>query len=257
MSAMKNPIGHLFHARDGGLHAPLDAAGLDFVAAQSANGEKKWQVLGTAVRYGVVGWFGFFGAMRLEAGAIVEAPGKDKRYRDVLALYSHNSDQVLGRVGSGSLALAYGEDEITYSLKLNPADSLAADVWARLVRGDINSASIGFVPIEGDFVEAADNSLDADPDNDEDVEVFAVTKAELIEVSLVAQGAFAGATSAPAAGFELPPVGKAAVDVITTAKLEPAGDDETIDLLVRNSLPVDAIVGGDDEHHGNRHGRTR
>ena len=254
-----NIIGTLFHARDGGLHSPLDPAGLDFVKAQSQTGERKWEVLGTAVKMGVVGHFGFWGAMRLEAGSIVEAPGKHFKYRDVMALYSHNSAQVLGRVASGTLALAYGEEDITYSLKLNPADSLAADVWARLVRGDINSASIGFVPIEGEWVEAQDNSLDADPDAEEDatIEVFAISKAELVEVSLVAQGAFAGATSAPATGgvegrhidlgsfrLERKPAGEIAVEAVMEPV--PGGAEDTIDLELRGAMPVGAMVEGDD-----------
>ena len=234
-----NPLGQVFHARDGGLHSPLDAAGLDFVAAQNAQGNGKWQVLGTAVRYGVVGHFGFWGAMRLEAGSVIEAPGKHRKYRDVLGLYAHNSDLVLGRVGSGTLSLAYGEEEITYSLRLNPQDSLAADVWARLVRGDINSASIGFIPVEGDWVEAEDNSLDADPDNEEgEIEVFAITKAELVEVSLVAQGAFAGATSAPAAGREID-LGEFRLAAV------PGGAEDTIGLELRGAQPAGAIVGDD------------
>ena len=195
-------------------------------------------MLGTAVRYGVVGWFGFWGAMRLEAGSVIEAPGKHRKYRDILALYSHNSDQVLGRAGAGTLGLAFGEDDITYEMSLNPADSLAQDVWARLVRGDINSASIGFIPVEGDWVEAADNSLDADPDEDAEIEVFAITKAELVEVSLVAQGAFAGATSAPAAG-------RLAVDAVTEAAL-PGGAEPTVELELRGAMPMGAIVGDDE-----------
>ena len=255
--ARTSPLGQLFHARDGGLHSPLDGAGLDFVAAQNAQGDRKWEVLGTAVRYGVVGHFGFWGAMRLEAGSVIEAPGKHRKYRDVMALYSHDSAQVLGRVGSGTLGLAYGDEDITYSLKLNPADSLAQNVWARLVRGDINSASIGFIPVEGDWVEAEDNSLDADPDAEEDaeIEVFAITRAELVEVSLVAQGAFAGATSAPATGgaesgridlgaFRLEPVGKAAVEAVMDAV--PGGAEDTIELELRGAMPVGAIVGDDD-----------
>ena len=233
----QNPLGQLFHARDGGLHSPLDAAGLDFVAAQNAQGDRKWKVLGTAVRYGVVGHFGFWGAMRLEAGSVVEAPGKHRKYRDVLGLYAHNSDQVLARVGSGTLALAYSDEDITYEMELNQRDTLAADVWARLTRGDINSASIGFIPVDGDWVEAADNSLDADPDEEDDIEVFAITRAELIEVSLVAQGAFAGATSAPAAGgaesrhidlgsFEVVPVGRAAVDAVAGLAADVPGGAE-------------------------------
>ena len=254
----QNPLGHLFHARDGGLHAPLDAAGLDFVASQNKQGDRKWKVLGTAVRYGVVGHFGFWGAMRLEAGSVVEAPGKHPRYRDILALYAHNSDQVLGRVGAGTLALAFSDEEITYEMELNPRDGLAQDVWARLVRGDINSASIGFVPVEGDWVEAQDNSLDADPEGEGEVEVFSISRAELVEVSLVAQGAFAGATSAPAGGGDKlreeaaaaldlshlrPPVGRVAADVVAEV---PDGAEPTVELELRGAMPAGGIVGDDE-----------
>ena len=67
----------------------------------------------------MVGYF-WMGALRLEAGSIVEAPGKHPRYRDVLGLYSHNTADVLARVGANTLDIAYGENEITYSMRLNP-----------------------------------------------------------------------------------------------------------------------------------------
>ena len=190
-----NPLGHFLHARDGGLDTPFDNSVFSYVQAQAAEG-KKMEVKGVAVQTGVVGWF-WFGALRLEKGSIVEAPGKHRRYRDVMGLYAHDSAAVLARVGANTMDVEYGEEQITYAMRLNEADSLGRNVWARLVRGDLNSASIGFIPVEGDWVEAEDNSLDAD-EGGEPVEVFACTRAELVEVSIVAQGAFAGATSMPA-----------------------------------------------------------
>ena len=94
--------------------------------------------------------------------------------------------------------------------------------------------------MEGDWEEDYDNSLDADPDTaGEKIEIFSITKAELIEVSLVTQGAFAGATSHPA-GWDKP-AGLVASEVVAGLDwAEPVADTETIDQAVTNSLPLDA-----------------
>lgn len=201
MAGMKaqNIIGQMLHARDGGLAAPLDRAAVNYVQAQAEAGGKQMEVKGVAVRFGVVGHF-YFGALRLEAGSIVEAPGKHPRYRDAMGLYSHDSAAVLARVGANTMDVNYGENEITYAMRLNPRDGLAQNIWARLARGDLNSASIGFMVLEGEWVEDYDNSLDADDEmKGEKIEIFSCTKAELVEISIVGQGAFSGATSQPAA----------------------------------------------------------
>ena len=229
MNAM-NPLGKYFCARDGGLHAPLDRSVFDRVNAQATTGGRM-EVRGTAYQYGVVGHF-WFGAMRLEAGSLVLAPGTHRKYRDALALYAHDSSQVLARMGNNTMDLEFGQEAVTYAMRLNEADSLARDVWARLLREDLNASSIGFLPVEGEWVKAVDNSLDADPENAEEIDVFSVAVAYLAEVSLVPHGAFAGATSMPA-----------------------GHDYETIDMEVRNSIPVakvavDAIVEADDGTEG-------
>ena len=83
--------------------------------------------------------------------------------------------------------------------------------------------------------------MDADPETQgEKIEVFSVTAAELLEVSLVAQGAFAGATSYPAetaAAEQTEAVGAVAVAAV---------EGETIDEAVKNALPVEAAIVGDD-----------
>ena len=237
----RSPVGELFHARDGGLAVPMDTAAVNYVKAQAADAPSRMEVRGVAVRMGVVGHF-WMGALRLEPGSIV-APKKDYRYRDVLGLYSHDTAAVLARVGANTMDVQYGENEITYSMRLNPADRMAADVWARLVRGDLNSASIGFVPIDGEWVEGvSDNSLDAEGER---VDVFAVTEAVLLEVSVVAQGAFQYATSYPAAA-EPVPVGAVATAAVTGVPVGAFIDD--VGGAVMAELPLtgdDDIVGAD------------
>ena len=248
---MKSPLGQVFYSRDGGMHAPLDRTAFDLIQAQAAQeGGGTMEVAGVGYRYGVVGWFGMFGAMRIEAGALIEAPGKHRRYRDALGLHAHDASQVLARVGNNTMDLTFGEKDLTFRMRLNPKDRMAQDIWARLMREDINASSIAFIPVEGDWEEDYDNSLDADPDTaGEKIEIFSITKAELIEVSLVTQGAFAGATSHPA-GWDKP-AGLVASEVVAGLDwAEPVADTETIDQAVTNSLPLaafDANVEADEE----------
>ena len=80
-----NPIGEFFQAREGGLHCPLDRTAFDRIQAQAAQGTgEAMEVTGVGYRYGVVGWFGLYGAIRIEAGAFIEAPGKHRKYRDAM-----------------------------------------------------------------------------------------------------------------------------------------------------------------------------
>ena len=199
MSGKFNPVGKLLHARDGGIHTPLDRTAFDKVQAQAAAGDKpkRMEVAGVALRYGVVAHF-FFGAMRLEKGSLIEAPGRHRKYRDMMALYSHNSEHVLGRTGNNTFEVAFGEDEVTYRMRLNPDDPMAQSVWARILREDVNASSIGFVPIKVEWVEDFDNSLDAEEAGTK-IDILSVTEAHLLEISLVGQGAMAGATSYPSA----------------------------------------------------------
>ena len=71
-----------------GCSTPLDRTAFDRIQAQAAQGtgEEMEVVPGSGYRYGVVGWFGMYGAIRIEAGAFIEAPGKHRKYRDAMGL---------------------------------------------------------------------------------------------------------------------------------------------------------------------------
>jgi HK97 family phage prohead protease len=62
---------------------------------------------------------------------------------DVLALFSHRSDQLLGRTRSGTLRLSEGAGGLEYSLEL-PATSLGNDVLALAQRNDLGGMSFAF-----------------------------------------------------------------------------------------------------------------
>ena len=66
----------------------------------------------------------------------------------VRALYNHNADQVLGRVGAGTLRLE--EDEIGLCFELDlPPTTYAKDLAALVERGDVSGCSFAFRVREG------------------------------------------------------------------------------------------------------------
>ena len=72
------------------------------------------------------------------------------RDRDVMILYGHDQNQILGRVSSGTLTLAEDERGLKFSCKL-PNTSTANDLVELMSRQDVRSMSFGFsVPEGGD-----------------------------------------------------------------------------------------------------------
>ena len=197
MSTMQSPIGQVIRAVDGRMATPFDNRAFDLVKAQASSDAGTMEVKGTGYVFGTVGYFPLPHppAMRVESGAIAYAP-KNKKYRDVIGLYTHNLASVLARVGNNTMDLTISENQIDYVMRLNPADPEAQSVWAKLQREDVNASSIAFSIVDGDWIKAIDNSLDAERPGEE-IDVFSVTEARLLEISLVAQGAFSGATSTP------------------------------------------------------------
>lgn len=61
----------------------------------------------------------------------------------VRALYNHNADQVLGRVGAGTLRLEEDDKGLRFELDLPPT-TYAADLAALVERGDVSGCSFAF-----------------------------------------------------------------------------------------------------------------
>lgn len=102
------------------------------------------------------------------------APGAftDTLGGDVRALIDHDTRLVLGRTTAGTLELREDDKGLWGSIKINPKDQDAMNLYARVQRGDVNQCSFGF------------NILDEETEKREDGSVhWTIRKVELFEVS--------------------------------------------------------------------------
>lgn len=77
----------------------------------------------------------------------------------IRALYEHDQQRMLGRVGSGTLTLQENSKGLFFELTL-PDTSYARDLGVLVERGDINGCSFGFqVPAGGDHWEMRNGQL--------------------------------------------------------------------------------------------------
>lgn len=63
---------------------------------------------------------------------------------DVRALINHDDTLVIGRTTAGTLTLREDETGLYGDILINPKDTDALNVYARVQRGDVNQCSIGF-----------------------------------------------------------------------------------------------------------------
>ena len=162
-------------------------------AMESESGELP--ISGVACDYDKVGSFGPKLKVAIAPGAASKTlkAKMDSAKRDILGLVSHDSTRVIARTGNGTLKFEENADHLAYQMHLNPEDPDAVSVFAKVKRGDYNAASIGFGILEGENTKMVDNSLEAS--SDEPVRVVYAKEIELAELSVLAQGAFSGATA--------------------------------------------------------------
>lgn len=94
--------------------------------------------------------------------------------QDIRALFNHDTAKVLGRTTSGTLELRKDALGIYGKVKINEQDTEALNIYSRVMRGDISSASFGF------FL----NAQDIEEREDETVHIT-IRDIELFEVSVV------------------------------------------------------------------------
>lgn len=82
---------------------------------------------------------GFGMSESIAPGAFAEALGGDVR-----ALVNHDSSLVLGRNKANTLELREDSHGLWGKVRINPNDSAAMDLYARVKRGDVDGCSIGF-----------------------------------------------------------------------------------------------------------------
>jgi uncharacterized protein len=96
---------------------------------------------------------------------------------DVLCLYGHDTNQILGRVSSGTLTVAEDDKGLKFTCLL-PATSTARDLIALMERGDISQMSFGFSCVQDDWSEVNGQTIRT------------VIEAMLFEVSVVSMPAY-------------------------------------------------------------------
>ena len=92
---------------------------------------------------------------------------------DVRMLVNHNTTLVIGRTAAGTMTLRDDTHGLWASAPVNPKDSAAMDAYARVERGDVTQASIGFEIIHEDAEYREDGSVH-----------WTITEAKLWEVSV-------------------------------------------------------------------------
>lgn len=101
---------------------------------------------------------------------------------DLLALFDHQTSMVLGRTSSGTLEALDGPDGVDM-VAYPPDTSWARDLRASMERGDIKHMSFRFIPLEDEW------------DVVGDVVVRTVTKADVLELSVVSMPAYPQTTA--------------------------------------------------------------
>lgn len=97
----------------------------------------------------IVGYASVFNRYSQDLGGWVEmvAPGaftKTVAEADIYGLFNHNVDLVLGRNRSGTMGLAEDVTGLAYDIALNGDDGDAANVAAKVQRGDVTGSSFSF-----------------------------------------------------------------------------------------------------------------
>lgn len=102
----------------------------------------------------IEGYFSVFGReTELWPGAFEEiSPGafNNTLGNDIRALINHDTTLVLGRNKSGTLELRTDSHGLWGSIKINPNDSDAVNLYERVKRGDVDQCSFGFNVIKED-----------------------------------------------------------------------------------------------------------
>ena len=78
---------------------------------------------------------------------------------DIRALTNHDTTLVLGRSSAGTLKLSVDEYGLYGSILINPGDTDAMNLYARVQRGDVNQCSFGFDIEQQDYELHDDGSV--------------------------------------------------------------------------------------------------
>jgi HK97 family phage prohead protease len=79
---------------------------------------------------------------------------------DAIGCFNHDWNIVLGRTTAGTLDLQETPSGLDYEIEINPDDSEAMSVYAKVARGDVSQSSFAFQVGKEEWVYPPDNSTD-------------------------------------------------------------------------------------------------
>lgn len=133
---------------------------------------------------------------------------------DIVGLFNHNFDCVLGRTSSGTMSVSIDAEGLLYTI--DPPDTqLARDLVTSMRRGDIRGSSFGFYCLEDTWdIDQETNSL-----------IRTITKASVFDCSVVTDPAYLDADSTVRSQL---PESDAALRELAAAKREALTPNATV-----------------------------
>lgn len=125
-----------------------------------------------------IGWF----REEMVKGAFAASIQED----DQRALIDHDTGKVIGRRSAGTLRLKEDDKGLQVEMDL-PDTSYARDLFASVARGDTDGMSIGFNVLEEEHIRPGTHG-----DEEREKDLWRITKAQLMEVSVVTFPAYEG-----------------------------------------------------------------
>ena len=151
---------------------------------READGEEGKRTITGAIKYNtdsdvLTDWWGDEFVEQIASGAFSES----LKERNVVALWSHDTSQVLGNTKSRTLRITDTDEELRFELDI-PNTSVGNDAWELIQREDVDGVSFGFrVKPDGEKWEKIER-------DGKKIYRRTVLNAELIEISPVAFPAY-------------------------------------------------------------------
>lgn len=114
--------------------------------------------------------------------------GETIKAGDIRSMLNHDTNRLLGRTKSGSLALEDRPEGLWYSVTVNADDPQAISAHAQVARGDIDGSSVWFRVVREEWTEPTE-------DNGLERPLRRILEAQLLEVGPVVFPAFEQTTS--------------------------------------------------------------
>ena len=163
------------------------------------DGKPYGKVYGTCYVWNTVGNFGRRGGFQAISdyaftGSLEKRLASE--HRDIQCLRAHDSGRIMARTATELMKVWEDDIGVHYEALLNLEDPDSMGAFTLIEDGTLDASSMGYAPIESKTVEMKDNSIEAvEAGKDIERKVSVASEADLIEISIVTHGVYAGASA--------------------------------------------------------------